>query len=85
MAARARAVVTQNDWRPGIRVTAPTAKAETSVTVVTVSETPACLGKKGGQDLKTTLPNMLYLSAEPISSGTPRSCVPFFFLVGRNY
>ena len=45
MAARARAVVTQNDWRPGIRVTAPTAKAETSVTVVTVRETPACLGK----------------------------------------
>ena len=36
------AVQTQKDWRPGIRVTAPTPKAVTSVTEVTVMETPAC-------------------------------------------
>ena len=35
------AVQTQKDWRPGIRVTAPTPKAVTSVTEVTVMETPA--------------------------------------------
>ena len=43
MAASAMAVVMQKACSPGILVTEPTAKASTSVAVVMVTATPACL------------------------------------------
>ena len=43
MAAMEKAAVTQNDWSEGKVVIAPVAKAQTSVSVVTVTEAPALL------------------------------------------